>query len=891
MKNSRNWCFLLIMFCGLLSASFAQQRVYDDTIWVPVTFYDFHSNRSNPEFEMPHTGGVRTGMVDSLLDEDGKPQLGPEPYLNHYIKYWYRPWEDSAKGDFTIPDYSTSVGYRELVPDIEFNANPEFLGIKEVDHDTAFKNVVIRDSLPFLYMRGTEGEYMYDNQYFFPLDGRGFRFDDTRYGEGWNAWFQDSSRHNYSFTMELNWKFQMREGLEFHFLGDDDVWVFINGKLAIDLGGVHWPAAGTIYMDSIAESHGLEYGEIYTFDMFYAERHTHGSTIQVSTNIIFAPPNDLTLDVTPGDTIAVGETAILNSALLSDTGVVLNYRGNIEWGFEDLYTDNPPSTFNQISDFRAELTPVQAPTTYRVWTHYFDIHEDVFLADTILVHVVPGEPYQLVIEESPDPQVSPFEPNPIDLITLDDMNATKTVYAVQRDIGGNFVGLATNPVWSSAYEYVHVNPGSPGSAVVSRSRIDEVYTSIAVQQQGLQEASANVYCPFLHSPTTVQLYPQPGTPDQDGNTAFGPEVRIQAGQPLHLYSRVFDSTSWVPELDRFVTWDIVGSSSWETFLATNAGEHNVFTTTRAHQSVIVEATIDDPSLPEYAPSSVRLTVHIDPLDPTNPGPGDPNDPPGPGDPGNPDGPGDPGDPGGPGGPGSDPYIILNIQDTPEVTDMHNPTQLDTVYMPVQGDVYLYAIIRDQFGNYIRKARFPVWESSNTNAAYIFDNVDNRATIARSGLYDDFMTEVSVNKEGVVGDTVTVIIQGETQFVAGPNNPFDPSRSNINELPSATLDYYSNIIRGRDRGILGVLNTRMPLEVNEDNTYGDVLIYDAVGNIVASLSLERARGELSYAFFWDGKNRRNRTVGAGTYLATMRAVQIDGEKINLTEKIGVAIFER
>ena len=105
---------------------------YDDTLWIPVTYYDFHSNGSNPEFEIPHQGRVRTNMVANVLDADKKPTPGTVPYLNNYVKYWYRPWASSAQGDFTKPSYTQTGGN-------EFNATIVYNGPVPTDHDTAFK--------------------------------------------------------------------------------------------------------------------------------------------------------------------------------------------------------------------------------------------------------------------------------------------------------------------------------------------------------------------------------------------------------------------------------------------------------------------------------------------------------------------------------------------------------------------------------------------------------------------------------------------------------------------------------------------------------------------------------------------------------------------------------
>lgn len=79
--------------------------------------------------------------------------------------------------------------------------------------------------------------FCHQNSSYFPLDNIG--------------WGNENNPHNYHFCLEIHGRFAYKGGEMFDFAGDDDVFMYINDKLVIDIGGVHTEQKANVKLDDL----------------------------------------------------------------------------------------------------------------------------------------------------------------------------------------------------------------------------------------------------------------------------------------------------------------------------------------------------------------------------------------------------------------------------------------------------------------------------------------------------------------------------------------------------------------------------------------------------------------------------------------------------------------
>jgi fibro-slime domain-containing protein len=147
--------------------------------------------------------------------------------------------------------------------------------------DTPGVNVSADYSLQFTESTTMPGIYVFDRAPFLPIDdGPNCPFMPQTPCMLGNS--RNYATHNFALTFEFHTKFVYESGMSFLFSGDDDVWVFVNGALVVDLGGIHQRTEARL---NLGESSGLVDGEEYLLDFFWAERHVTQSNFHIETSL------------------------------------------------------------------------------------------------------------------------------------------------------------------------------------------------------------------------------------------------------------------------------------------------------------------------------------------------------------------------------------------------------------------------------------------------------------------------------------------------------------------------------------------------------------------------------------------------------------------------------
>lgn len=255
----------------------------------------------------------------------------------YFFDSGYAYHNNSLTGDDAYKNWKTAVTMNKADHTITLNGDAQ--GVAQFRSESTAAGQNASSWFPFLPTSGNNPAGEANTPYYCHGGAFGGKDMGTTY-----------KNRDFGYALSGEGYFAYEPNLYFNFQGDDDVYVYINGQLVIDIGGTHGATSYSMYLDDYVDwakgirDHGETYkgktydqlseadkrrvdalclvtGGVYSFDFFYMERHGVGSNLRIMTNMKIV---ESSLDV--------GKRAWQNGVELMDNSL-FDAEGAVEYGF------------------------------------------------------------------------------------------------------------------------------------------------------------------------------------------------------------------------------------------------------------------------------------------------------------------------------------------------------------------------------------------------------------------------------------------------------------------------------------------------------------------------------------------------------------------------------
>ena len=345
---------------------------------------------------------------------------------------------------------------------------------------------------------------------FFPLDS----FNDPNNIKYWDALDSNAigaKKHNFHFSMEMHLQFVYYRGagLVFDFCGDDDLWIFVNNRLAVDLGGLNNRVADTFDVDKRNDALGLGLvsGQTYNMDIFYAERNPVGSNLIIQTTMNLSNSSSLFYSAT---VLGPGKTQYL----------ILEHIQSLQrsCGFTPLVNQIDTPTVNFFIQGPQFAQPLPLPTGVYYGGITINTSKSIVIVDSANINGLAAGQYRITFTSAFDSTrtgylvfvVPPLSPDhldilpdslapdpkkdaPLDSILIPMAQPTAQAYVVVRDKNGTYLSNASAETWTSrdtTVVTVALSPTDKSRCIITKRGTGSTW--VVVSQAGLKPDSVLV---------------------------------------------------------------------------------------------------------------------------------------------------------------------------------------------------------------------------------------------------------------------------------------------------------------------------------------------------------------------------------------------------------------